>query len=229
MLLAASLGCGTIDPKDDSGTASDGGTAEAGTAEAGTAEASTATATGASEGDSTGHCSGECFADFPCTGSEARCVDPLTIEVYVDVPCDEGVCLGSCSCQGSSCMLQGQEPCPAGTWCLDANLGASCQAPEGLCGGPDGQECAADELCEYATGLCPACVDDPVGCGPGSPVGVCVPRPPPDEACPELDPEGNPFDPQCGCDGVYYASECERRQAGVPWANDPLMEPGVCG
>ena len=230
--------CGpSIDPVGDGGasasvgssgasTAGEASASEAGnasTTEAGGASTSEAgdvsTTEAADSSGSTGECNVVCLAEFPCCGYEQSCVDASTIEVWVDLPCEEA-CEGFfCSCEGSSCRLQGEEPCPEGTWCVDTNRGAACQAAEALCGGPDGLACAAEELCEYVTGLCPECAADPEGCGAGSPVGTCVPRPAPDDVCPELDPDGDPFPPQCGCDGVLYANECERQRAAVPWAD----------
>jgi hypothetical protein len=69
--------------------------------------------------------------------------------------------------------------------------------------------CPGDGFCELPGGLCANALD----------AGVCADVP---EACPEL------YQPVCGCDGVTYANECERRAARVQKSAEGTCE-GVCG
>ncbi len=185
----------------------------------------TGASTGSEGSGSTGDCSGVCIADLGCVGQYRGCVGPDTIEVWETVTVDDcsqvETCGDACDCTGSTCVERDPEPCPPGSWCVqrseDPPRQAECLPANEVCGGPDGLECAANEVCEYAEQLCPECVAAPEGCGVGSPLGRCVPLP--EEDC------GPPFpgQEQCGCDGMTYANECERLQAGVP-----LDEEGVC-
>jgi hypothetical protein len=76
-----------------------------------------------------------------------------------------------------------------------------CERP--VCGGPDGIACGEGTWCETRP-----------GCDPEA-WGYCATIP---EACPLI------VDPVCGCDGVTYGNDCERRMAGVP-----LDHRGTCG
>lgn len=160
------------------------------------------------------------FIDFPCSGSEPGCVDPFTIQVWqtsFDCSVFPG-CENAC-CEGATCIEIGDEPCPRGELCVAGSVDypyqAECLPAEDVCGGPRGRACEMGELCEYAQGECPACLEDPGGCGMDSPVGRCVPQPAPEADC----GEPMPGQEQCGCDGVTYPSECERRKAGAALAD----------
>jgi hypothetical protein len=79
-----------------------------------------------------------------------------------------------------------------------------------VCGGIAGIPCPDGFFCEFPPGTCDIADNQ----------GACVEIP---EACPRI------FDPVCGCDGVTYSNDCERRRAGAQKAHDGPCEDRVCG
>jgi len=113
----------------------------------------------------------------------------------------------TCCCEGvfePVCAADGQtylNPCEARCSATEIVSAGACR--EGICGGPDGVRCARGQFCEL-----------PPGCSDPFAFGRCMERP---EGCPLH------YDPVCGCDGVSYANDCERRTSGTP-----LAHPGEC-
>jgi hypothetical protein len=122
------------------------------------------------------------------------------------------VCVPLCECpQGWGITAEGdcepcpQECCPPGTSCLP---GVPPCEPE-TCGGIAGSTCSAGQTCDLR---------DPT-CAISDLAGTCVPQV---EACPEF------YQPVCGCDGVTYANDCFRLQAGATLARVGRCEDRCC-
>jgi hypothetical protein len=76
--------------------------------------------------------------------------------------------------------------------------------------------CGAEPFCAPGS----FCALPPGVCGTDLAAGACVAIP---DGCRSDIP-----DPVCGCDGVTYLSECERRQAGVSKSHDGICETDGC-
>jgi len=148
-----------------------------------------------------------------------RCNEPATCGGFAGTPCETGeFCdLPAGLCNGAD--LTGEcKPVPQGCpeifdpvcGCNGVTYANDCERQVAgvqldhtgacdLCGG-----CGAGEFCYLPEGQCT---------GPGP--GVCEPVPP---LCPAI------FVPVCGCDGVTYSNDCERKKAQVQ-----LDHTGSCG
>ena len=141
--------------------------------------------------------------------------DWCALEESLGWVCAEGRCRQSCT-NDASCQWTPWDVDCEGQWdCVEAVCVESCggSCGDGSCEPPEGEDawscpsdctlcdensdCSGSHYCAFARGAC------------GAP-GVCrrVPQGPCDGS----------VEPICGCDGVTYSNNCERRKAGVSYA-----------
>jgi hypothetical protein len=174
------------------------------------------TSSTATHTDTTWTCQGDCFQDCFDGGITCSSEDPALVFEANIVLAGDSCAPECCHCFGTLCetsvyacsdpeqVCAYDAPPEDDPWYSEA----VCVPLATACGGPDHLECDSDLYCELvgsfesASGMTTNCEY-----AAGGGYGRCLPKP--------IDCATEPPYPICGCDGVTYASDCERRLAGA--------------